>query len=145
MMAKFALVDCNNFFCSCERVFDPSLAGVLLVVLSNNNGCIIFRSEEAKALGIPMGAALHEKVECIKDNGVQVLSSNYTLYGDMSARVMSILRDAVPHIEVHSIDEAFLGLPEEFGEREAKALRQRVLQWTGITACLREPNDNTIA
>lgn len=127
MMAKFALADCNNFFSSSERVFDPSLAGVPLVVLSNNNGCIIFRSEEAKALGIPMGAALHEKVACIKDNGVQVLSSNYTLYGGMSARVMSTLRGAVPHIELYSIDEAFLGLPEEFGEREAMALGQRVL------------------
>jgi len=136
MTPKFALVDCNNFFCSCERVFNPSLAGVPLVVLSNNDGCIISRSEEAKALGIPMGAPLYEQEQCIADNRVQVFSSNYTLYGDMSARVMSILQDAVPHIEVYSIDEAFLALPEGFGETEAKALRQRVLQWTGIPVCI---------
>lgn len=136
MTARFALVDCNNFFCSCERVFDPSLSKVPVVVLSNNDGCIISRSDEAKALGIPMGAPLHEQEQCIKAKGVRVFSSNYTLYGDMSARVMSILRDAVASVEVYSIDEAFLGLPEGFGEAEAAALRKRVLRWTGIPVCI---------
>ena len=136
MKPRFALVDCNNFFCSCERVFDPSLAKVPVVVLSNNDGCIVSRSDEAKGLGIPMGAPLHEQKQTIKQNGVRVFSSNYTLYGDMSARVMSILREAAPSMEVYSIDEAFLELSPAFGEADAKALRQRVLQWTGIPVCI---------
>lgn len=135
-MARLALVDCNNFFCSCERVFNPALTGKPVVVLSNNDGCIISRSEEAKALGIPMGAPLHEQQEVIRRHGVQVFSSNYTLYGDMSARVMSILREEVPAIEVYSIDEAFLRLPENFTEPTARALRAKVLQWTGIPVCI---------
>jgi len=135
-MARIALVDCNNFFCSCERVFNPALVEKPVVVLSNNDGCIISRSEEAKALGIPMGAPLHQQQEVIWKHGVQVFSSNYTLYGDMSARVMSILRAEVPAIEVYSIDEAFLQLPENFTEESAKALRAKVLQWTGIPVCI---------
>jgi DNA polymerase V len=134
--SRLALVDCNNFFCSCERVFNPALVEKPVVVLSNNDGCIISRSEEAKALGIPMGAPLHQQQEVIWKHGVQVFSSNYTLYGDMSARVMSILRAEVPAIEVYSIDEAFLQLPENFTEESAKALRAKVLQWTGIPVCI---------
>ena len=133
---RIALVDCNNFFCSCERVFNPSLQGKPVVVLSNNDGCIISRSEEAKALGIPMGAPLHEQQEVIRKHDIQVFSSNYTLYGDMSARVMSILREEVPAIEVYSIDEAFLKLPDNFDEEMARALRAKVLQWTGIPVCI---------
>jgi DNA polymerase V len=135
-MIRLALVDCNNFFCSCERVFNPALQGKPIVVLSNNDGCIISRSEEAKALGIPMGAPLHEQQEVIRKHDVRVFSSNYTLYGDMSARVMSILREEVPAIEVYSIDEAFLGLPSNFTEENARALRAKVLQWTGIPVCI---------
>jgi DNA polymerase V len=131
-----ALVDCNNFFCSCERVFNPALMDKPVVVLSNNDGCIISRSEEAKALGIPMGAPLHEQQEVIRKHGVHVFSSNYTLYGDMSSRVMSILREEVPAIEVYSIDEAFLRLPGNFDEEMARALRTKVLQWTGIPVCI---------
>ena len=135
-MNRLALVDCNNFFCSCERVFNPALQGKPVVVLSNNDGCIISRSEEAKALGIPMGAPLHEQQEVIRKHDVQVFSSNYTLYGDMSARVMSILREEVPAIEVYSIDEAFLALPSNFDEPMARKLRAKVLQWTGIPVCI---------
>ena len=135
-MTRLALVDCNNFFCSCERVFDPSLIGIPVVVLSNNDGCIISRSEEAKALGIPMGAPLHQQQEVIRRHGVRIFSSNYTLYGDMSARVMSILRDAVPAIEVYSIDESFLELPPAFDEEAARALRAKILKWTGIPVCI---------
>ena len=135
-MTRLALVDCNNFFCSCERVFDPALNGMPIVVLSNNDGCIISRSEEAKAIGIPMGSPLHEQQEVIRKHGVRVFSSNYTLYGDMSARVMSILREEVPAIEVYSIDEAFLQLPEGFTETQARTLRAKVLQWTGIPVCI---------
>ena len=135
-MTRIALVDCNNFFCSCERVFNPALMEKPVVVLSNNDGCIISRSDEAKALGIPMGAPLHEQQAIIRKHGVQVFSSNYTLYGDMSARVMSILRDEAPAIEVYSIDEAFLQLPERFTAEQALALRAKVLQWTGIPVCI---------
>ena len=131
-----ALADCNNFYCSCERVFNPVLMGKPVVVLSNNDGCIISRSDEAKALGIPMGAPLHEQQEVIRKHGVRVFSCNYTLYGDMSARVMSILRAEVPAIEVYSIDEAFLSLPENFTEEMARALRSKVLRWTGIPVCI---------
>lgn len=134
--SRLALVDCNNFFCSCERVFNPALQGKPIVVLSNNDGCIISRSEEAKAIGIPMGAPLHEQQEVIRKHGVHVFSSNYTLYGDMSARVMSILRDEVPAMEVYSIDEAFLQLPNNFSEEHARALRAKILQWTGIPVCI---------
>jgi DNA polymerase V len=129
---RVGLADCNNFFCSCERVFDPSLEGKPVVVLSNNDGCIISRSDEAKALGIPMGAPLHEQEAVIRKQGGRILSSNYTLYGDMSARVMSILRDAVPSMEIYSIDEAFLEIPPTFVMEDAKALRMRILRWTGI-------------
>lgn len=136
MKERLALVDCNNFFCSCERVFHPGLQGRPVVVLSNNDGCIISRSEEAKALGIPMGAPRHEQEGVIQKHGVKVFSSNYTLYGDMSARVMTILREVALEMEVYSIDEAFLKLPEEFGEKEARALRAKVLRWTGIPVCI---------
>ena len=136
MSDRLALVDCNNFFCSCERVFNPSLASVPVVVLSNNDGCIISRSQEAKDLGISMGAPLHQQQEVIRKHGVRVFSSNYTLYGDMSARVMSILRDAVPAIEVYSIDEAFLEFPPSFDEEAARALRTKILKWTGIPVCI---------
>jgi len=135
-MVRLALVDCNNFFCSCERVFNPALNGVPIVVLSNNDGCIISRSEEAKALGIPMGAPLHDQQEVIRRHGVHVFSSNYTLYGDMSARVMSILREEVLAIEIYSIDEAFLQLPDNFSEEDSRTLRTKVLRWTGIPVCI---------
>lgn len=106
----YALIDCNNFYASCERVFKPNLNGKPVVVLSNNDGCVIARSNEAKALGIPMGApAFQIKQEVLKNN-VHVFSSNYALYGDMSARVMNILSDFSPELEVYSIDEIFLKL-----------------------------------
>ncbi|MBO7584519.1 MAG: SOS mutagenesis and repair protein UmuC, partial [Bacteroidales bacterium] len=101
------LCDCNNFFASCERVFRPDLNGRPVVVLSNNDGCIIARSNEAKALGIKMGTPLFQARDVIEKNGVAVFSSNYQLYGDMSNRVISILKESVPAIEVYSIDEAF--------------------------------------
>lgn len=104
----FALVDCNNFYASCQRVFEPHLIGKPVVVLSNNDGCVIARSNEAKALGIPMGAAAFEYKKLFQENNVFVYSSNYALYGDMSSRVMNILSSFTPEIEIYSIDEAFL-------------------------------------
>lgn len=132
----FALVDCNNFYASCERVFCPSLVGKPIVVLSNNDGCVIARSNEAKALGVPMGAPAFEYAQLFKEQGIQVFSSNYELYGDMSSRVMSTLATFTPDIEVYSIDEAFLkfnGFDVHF-DLEAHALQmvQTVKQHTQI-------------
>ncbi len=128
-----ALADCNNFYASCERVFRPKLNGKPVVVLSNNDGCVIARSNEAKALGIKMGEPAFKSRDIFKRNGIHVFSTNFALYGDFSNRVMSILSDSVPSIEIYSIDEAFMnfrGIPkkEEFGIE----LREKVLQWTGI-------------
>lgn len=106
----FALVDCNNFYASCERVFNPKLEGRPVVVLSNNDGNIVARSNEAKALGIAMGQPFFEAKPLIVAHNVAVFSSNYTLYGDMSRRVMDTLAQFTPSIEIYSIDEAFLDL-----------------------------------
>lgn len=107
-MKLYGLADCNNFYCSCERVFHPDLIGKPVVVLSNNDGCVIARSEESKALGIKMGEAFYQVKEKLEQNNVAVFSSNYSLYGDMSRRVMSLLAKYSPKIDVYSIDEAFL-------------------------------------
>ncbi|NUQ25285.1 MAG: Y-family DNA polymerase [Saprospiraceae bacterium] len=136
-MSLFALVDCNNFYASCERVFNPKLADKPLVVLSNNDGCVVARSNEAKALGIPMGEPLFKLRELIQKGEVAVFSSNYALYGDMSERVMSILQDHCADVEVYSIDEAFLELmfyqqTESSLTDYARDLRGKVLKWTGI-------------
>ncbi|TXH23135.1 MAG: Y-family DNA polymerase [Chitinophagaceae bacterium] len=131
----FALVDCNNFYASCERVFRPDLIGKPIVVLSNNDGCVIARSNEAKAAGVPMGAPAFEYEQLFQEKGVQVFSANFVLYGDMSHRVMTILSEYAPDIELYSIDEAFLKLKgfqyfnlQEYGE----AMRYKVTKWTGI-------------
>lgn len=131
----YALVDCNNFYVSCERVFQPQYIGKPVIVLSNNDGCAIARSEEAKALGIEMGAALHLIRDVVEKHGVKVFSSNYTLYGDMSRRVYKIYDDYSPHIEHYSIDECFLflgNMPFHSLNRIALTLRRKVTKWTGI-------------
>jgi DNA polymerase V len=130
----FALVDCNNFYASCERVFAPHLVGKPVVVLSNNDGCVIARSAEAKAVGVPMGEPAFKCRELFKRHGVAVFSSNYALYGDMSARVMNVLSRLSPRLEIYSIDEAFLdltGLPGGAAEH-ARRIREEVRRWTGI-------------
>ena len=104
----YALVDCNNFYASCERVFNPSLEGKPVAILSNNDGCVISMSDEAKKLQLPFGAPIFKWNQFCRSNNITVLSSNYPLYGDMSARVMKILEQFSPDIEVYSIDEAFL-------------------------------------
>ena len=106
----YALVDCNNFYVSCERLFDPKLAKKPIIVLSNNDGCAIARSEEAKTLGIDMGTPAFMIRDLIEKNEVKVFSSNYTLYGDMSDRVMQTIGSFVPGMEIYSIDEAFLDM-----------------------------------
>lgn len=149
-MNLFALVDCNNFYASCERVFNPKLASKPVVVLSNNDGCVVARSNEAKALGIPMGEPLFKLRELISKGDVAVFSSNYALYGDMSERVMSILQDHCADVEVYSIDEAFLEL-HFYGQTEdslahyARELRRKVLKWTGIPVSIGMAPTKTLA
>ncbi len=131
----FALIDCNNFYVSCERVFNPNLNNKPVVVLSNNDGCAISRSNEAKALGIPMGAPAFKYENTFKENDVQVFSSNFPLYGDMSSRVMGILSKFTPNIEIYSIDEAFLkfeGFENYDLEFHCQEIKDTVLKWTGI-------------
>ena len=132
---KIALVDCNSFYVSCERLFNPKIRNKPVVVLSSNDGCIISRSNEAKALGIKMGEPYFKAKDIITKNNVHVFSSNYSLYGDLSRRVMRTLKRFNSEIEIYSIDEAFLDLsnfPDEEIENIGKEIRDIVLQWTGI-------------
>lgn len=131
----YALIDCNNFYASCERVFRPDLNGKPIVVLSNNDGCVIARSNEAKELGIPMGAPAFEYESLFKKHNVHVFSANFALYGDMSNRVMSILSDYSPEMEIYSIDECFLKLTgfEHYNLLDyGQQMRQKVVKWTGV-------------
>tara|TARA_B100000886_G_scaffold190530_1_gene131131 strand:- start:28693 stop:29952 length:1260 start_codon:yes stop_codon:yes gene_type:complete len=131
----FALIDCNNFYVSCERVFNPKLNNRPVVVLSNNDGCAISRSNEAKALGIPMGAPAFKYEKIFRKYNIKVFSSNFTLYGDMSSRVMNILSKYTPNIEIYSIDEAFLkfeGFDNYDLESYCKKIQKIVLKHTGI-------------
>ena len=144
-----ALVDCNNFYASCERVFAPKLERAAVVVLSNNDGCVVARSNEAKALGIPMGAPLFKIRDLIECRGVKVFSSNYELYGDMSARVTAVLRRFAPEIEIYSIDESFINL-DGVGSRErtvrlAEDIRTTVERWTGIPVSVGLGDSKTLA
>ena len=131
-----ALVDCDSFYASCERIFRPDLKNVPIVVLSNNDGCVIARSAEAKKMGIGMGVPWFKVKDSFLSQGGEVFSSNFTFYGDISARVMNILEGFVPKVEVYSIDEAFLGLDEleknydlyDFGCH----IRRLIKQWTGV-------------
>jgi DNA polymerase V len=130
-----ALIDCNDFYVSCERVFEPRLLRRPVVVLSNNDGCIISRSGEAKRLGIRMGAPYFENRRVIEENGVAVCSSNYELYADMSRRVMCALREFTPEVDIYSIDEAFVALDDGGGQtlqERGREIRDKVLKWTGI-------------
>ncbi len=142
----FALVDGNNFYASCEQVFQPHLRAKPLVVLSNNDGCAIARCAQAKALGIGMGQPAHQLGEYVKRFGLQMRSANFGLYGDMSARVVSVLREFCPRIEVYSIDESFLDLS---GIRErlefSHDLRFSIRQWTGIPCCIGIGPSKTLA
>ena len=131
----YALIDCNNFYASCERVFNPLLIGKPVVVLSNNDGCAIARSNEAKALGIPMGAPAFLYEELFAKQGVHVFSANFALYGDMSRRVMNIIRSYCEEVEIYSIDEAFVVFGDSFPfniQRYCEDIRKAVLSKTGI-------------
>ena len=131
----FALIDCNNFYASCERVFQPHLNSKPVVILSNNDGCVIARSNEAKSLGIPMGAPAFKYKEIFQKNKVQIFSSNFTLYGDISNRVMSIISRYVPDVEIYSIDEAFIkfdGFSEDEANKKCSDIIKTIFKWTGI-------------
>ena len=135
----YALVDCNNFYASCERVFQPNLNGKPVVILSNNDGCIISRSYEAKALGFAMGAPDFKVRQELREQKVHVFSSNYALYGDLSNRVMNILEGFTPNLEVYSIDEAFLnfdGMPISDFHDYGLQMKRRVQKWVGIPVCV---------
>lgn len=137
MQRSIALIDVNNFYVSCERVFNPKLEDVPVVVLSNNDGCAVARSNEVKALGVKMGQPWFQLKDLAKKHGIIAYSSNYTLYADMSDRVMSILSEYSPNQEIYSIDECFLDLT---GFREhtnyGQSIRQRIKQWTGLPVCV---------
>ena len=155
----FALIDCNNFYASCERVFNPKLEGKPVVILSNNDGCIISRSNEANAIGIKMGDPAFKMEDILMKNEVYVFSSNYALYGDLSERVMNTLMEIVPDIEIYSIDEAFLDLrftaydlqynnPEKIREELielGKDIKKTVKQWTGIPVSVGIGKTKTLA
>jgi DNA polymerase V len=134
---QLALVDCNNFYVSCERVFRPDLINTPMVVLSNNDGCVVSRSAEAKALGIKMGQPWFEVKKLAEEHGVLAMSSNYALYADLSNRVMNILADFSPHTEVYSIDECFVDLTGMANLTQLSyEIHQRVRKWTGIPVCV---------
>jgi len=132
---KIALIDCNSFYVSCERLFNPKVNNKPVVVLSNNDGCVISRSIEAKKIGIKMGEPYFKVKELVKKNNVHIFSSNYALYGDISRRVMKTLKSFSDKIEIYSIDEAFIDLShieEKEVENYGKEIRKRILRWTGI-------------
>lgn len=142
------LVDCNNFYCSCERVFQPELRGKPIVVLSNNDGCVIARSAEAKTLGIPMGAPYFKHRKDMERQNIVVRSSNYALYGDMSNRVMTVLAHLAPNVEVYSIDECFLdlnGLNHMDLTAYARHIKETVEKWTGIPVAIGIGSTKTLA
>lgn len=146
-MTVYALIDGNNFYVSCERVFRPSLQGRPVIVLSNNDGCAIARSNEAKALGIRMGAPWFEIRNMEQSHGLVALSANFALYGDMSDRMMSLAAGLGPHQEIYSIDESFVdltGVPGDLVERGRK-IRERILQWVGIPCCIGIASTKTLA
>ncbi|GGF25837.1 Y-family DNA polymerase [Flavobacterium limi] len=135
----YALVDCNNFYASCERVFQPEFNGKPVAILSNNDGCVISRSNEAKAAGVPMGAPAFKIRELVKEKNVKLFSSNYPLYGDLSNRVMEILRQFTPNVEIYSIDEAFLNFDgvgvldyQDYGLQ----MKSRIHKWVGLPVCI---------
>ena len=145
---SFALVDGNNFYVSCERVFNPQLEGRPVVVLSNNDGCVVARSAEVKALGVKMGVPWFQLKALAVRHGILALSSNYTLYADMSNRMMGVISRYSPSQEIYSIDECFLGLdgfPADGLAEMGQRIRQQVRQWVGIPVCVGIAPTKTLA
>ena len=147
-MAKIiALIDCNNFYVSCERVFNPNLNNQAVIVLSNNDGCCVSRSNEAKKLGIPMGAPYFEYQDLVKKHHIQVFSSNYELYGDMSNRVLQVLKTFTDNLEVYSIDEVFIEFNSNIHDpmELAQKIREKIFRWTGIPTSIGIAKTKTLA
>ena len=146
----FALVDVNNFYVSCERVFAPKLEGVPVVVLSNNDGCAVARSAEVKALGVKMATPWFKMKDLAKEHGIVAYSSNYTLYGDMSDRVVQVLRRFTPNLEVYSIDESFLKIESVLktypdATHLGQIIKQDVKDTTGLPVCVGIGSSKTLA
>ena len=145
---KIALVDCNSFYVSCERLFNPKIINKPVVVLSNNDGCVISRSTEAKKIGIKMGEPYFKVKDLVKKNDVQIFSSNYALYGDISRRVMKVIKEFSDKMEIYSIDEAFISLSFVENQRlneYGKEIRERILKWTGIPTSIGIANTKTLS
>lgn len=146
---SFVLVDCNNFYVSCERLFNPRLEGRPVIVLSNNDGCVVARSQEAKRLNIKMGAPFFQIKDLCKQRDVVVYSSNYALYGDISRRVMNILSERAPEIQIYSIDEAFLKYPSSISPEalftQCAEMRQAIKKWVGIPTSIGIAPTKTLA
>ena len=148
MTPLIALVDCNNFYVSCERLFRPDLSHKPIMVLSNNDGCVVSRSKEVKDLGIKMAVPVFKVQDLIKQHNITLFSSNYTLYADISSRVMSILEEFTPHLEIYSIDEAFLdltGICEKDSNSYGQQIKKTVLRTTGIPVCVGMGPNKTLA
>lgn len=148
VMRRIAHIDVNAFYCSCERVFRPDLEHTPIVVLSNNDGCVVARDAIVKSLGVPMGMPWFQMKDMALENGIVAFSSNYTLYGDMSRRVMNVLGQFAPDQEIYSIDESFLDFtlqPHVHGETVAREIRRRVRQWTGLPVCVGIGQTKTLA
>ena len=148
--ALFALVDVNNFYVSCERVFQPKLETVPMVVLSNNDGCAVARSSEVKALGVKMGTPWFQMQDLARQHGITAYSSNYTLYGDMSNRVVQVLKTFTPKIEIYSIDESFLQIESVLKRYQdtielGQSIRQTVKETTGLPVCVGIGASKTLA
>lgn len=147
-MSLYALIDCNNFFASCERIFRPELAEKPVIVMSNNDSCVIARTNEVKALGVPMGIPIYQVRNIIRDHHIQLFSANFELYGDISQRIVSILREVTPLIEVYSIDESFMDLSELLipdAETWARELKRRVWQEIGVPVSIGIAPTKTLA
>ena len=147
-MNYFAILDCNNFYVSCERVFNPALNKVPVVVLSNNDGIIVARSQEVKALGVPMGAPIFKWRTLLEKHNTAIFSSNFTLYGDMSARIMRIINDNQPYVQVYSIDEAFIlfkNMSLHEAHKQTAELQSKIYQWTGIPVSIGIAPTKTLA
>ena len=145
---NIALIDCNSFYVSCERLFNPKVINKPVVVLSNNDGCVISRSTEAKKIGIKMGEPYFKVKDLVKKNNVQIFSSNYALYGDISRRVMKVIKEFSDKMEIYSIDEAFISLSFVENQRlneYGKEIRERILKWTGIPTSIGIANTKTLS
>ena len=141
-----ALLDCNNFYASCERVFRPDLIKKPIIVLSNNDGCVIARSDEVKKMGVKMGTPVFKVRDLIVENDISVFSSNFALYGDISRRIMKILQNTIFDLEIYSIDEAFIDFMYKSDiEYESLNLVSKIMQWTGIPVSIGISTTKTLA